>query len=48
MTYAAMRDSDRAKKYLTETIARDPDGFYASLAKGRRAEVPQVAFIGKK
>ena len=33
MVYTAMKDSDKARKCFTETINRDPNGFYAALVK---------------
>ena len=33
MVSKVMKDSDRTKKYLAEAISRNPDGYYASLAK---------------
>ena len=47
LAYAVIKDSDRAKKYLAETISRDPRGLYATLAKRRSVERLQVTTIGK-
>ena len=47
LTYAVMSNSDRAKKYFAETITRDPNGFYASLAK-RGADKLQPTVTGWK
>ena len=38
MVYAVMKDSERAEKYRVETITRDPNGIYATLAKRRSIE----------
>ena len=46
MVYSVMKDSARANKYLAETIARDPGGFYAALAR-RRANEFQFAVAAK-
>ena len=47
MVYDALKDPDRAMKYLAETINRDPGGYYAALAK-RRVERLQVAVTDMK
>jgi hypothetical protein len=33
MVYLKLRDSGNAKVYLTETVAREPNGYYSMLAK---------------
>lgn len=39
MVYLKMRDSERSRAYLSETVARDPNGPYALLAKKRLEQI---------